>query len=511
MSHYATTPVPPRPATQREVANQVDQLRRQLQEQLRQAQRAAIDQASERARQMQQKQIRRIQNSINALDEASRRNLEAMDRRHREQLQKVTKRVYEDIERSQRESEKSRKEMERRINHQIDDLASDVSKQIRGLDNKIQRQQREIKAINEQMEVIVDSIEEMEQNINERFEENEQEIAAIQDDLADIHKRFHDEDELARQTVKTAKALLDMVEKRTLLDRFAPNYEAQDVRQRVKDLSGSPLHGAALTAKAEETITQIWQTERHAVQEKAKHDALVEVAMTQVERVLTVVNENREIEREVEGGEPMMVECDFWSEGEYGRLKKELDDLRAELGDRYNEKLTEARIKEIVRRSAEIEGRILQISAESVTKAVLSEARVETVEDIVNAMESKGWMLKGPIEHPEFDYMGGEVEHDWRKGVCAVLENNVGEEITVIVDPKDDGNILIVHQETSKSGKTDKEVRENMQTIKKEMCGLGYEIGEPTTGEKHIPEMGSTERLGKAHATERIREKLGKG
>ena len=488
----------------------MNQLRSQLQEQLRQAQQAAVEQASERARQMQQEQIRRIQNSINALDQATRQNLDAMDRRHREQLQKVTRRVYEDIERSQKESEKSRKEMEKRINHQIEDLASDVSKQISGLDNKIQRQQREIKAINEQMKVIVDSIEEMEQDINDRFEENEQEIAEIQDDLAGIHKRFQDEDELARQTVKTAKALLDVVEKRTLLDRFAPDNEAEDVRKRVEDLSKSSLHGAALTAKAEEAITQIQQTERHAVKEKAKHDALVEVAMTQIERVLTVVNKNRKIRQEVDGGDPMMVECNFWSEGEYGRLEKELNDLKAELDDRYNEKLTEARVKEIVRRSAEIEGRIIQIRAESVTKAVLSEARVETVEDIVDAMQKKGWTLKGSIEHPEFGYMGGEKEHDWRKGVCAVLENNVDEEITVIVDPKDDVNILIVHQETSKSGRTDKEVQENMQIIKKEMCSLGYEIGEPTTGEKHIPEMGSTERLGKAHATERIREKIGK-
>ena len=118
-------------------------------------------------------------------------------------------------------------------------------------------------------------------------------------------------------------------------------------------------------------------------------------------------------------------------------------------------------------------------------------------------------MLKGDKEHPEFDYLGGEVDHDWRKGVCAVLENNVGEEITVIVDPiSESQNRLIVHQETSKSGKTDKEVQEKMQTIRKELCDLGYEVGAPVAGKAHIPEMGSTERLGKAHATDKVRQKI---
>lgn len=503
MSFFEETRVPPRPATVRDVESQIGRLRSQLQDQLKKAQREAVQQANQRAAAMQQEQMRKIQNSINALDVASRRNLEAMDRRHREQLQNITRRVYDDMEKSQQQ-------IVSRINHQLDNLASDVSNQIKGLETKIQQQrQRDINAINQQMQMIVDDMNEMEQNINERFKKNECEIENIRDSLADIRQRFRNEDELAHQVVDAAKKLLSMVEDRTLLDRFAPGYEAQDVRARMKDLLESPLHGAALTAKAEEAITQIWQTERHAIQEKAKHDAMVEIALTQVEKVLTVVNENRELEQKVEGGEPMKVECDFWSEGEYECLEKELNNLKAELEDRYNRKLTRERVEEILKRSAEIEGRILQISAESVAKAILSETRVETVEDIVNAMEAKGWTIKNSKGHPEFDYMGGEEDHDWRKGVCAVLENNVGEEITVIVDPVSDSqNRLIVHQEASKSGKTDKEVHEKMQIIGDELHHLGYEVGTPTSGETYIPEMGSTERLGKAHATDKVRQKI---
>lgn len=495
MSEYTYTTVPPRPATQQEVTNQINQLRFQLMEQLRQAQLAARNSASKRTQKLQQEQIDRIQKSLNALDESTRKSIDGIDRRHRKQMEDITKRIYSDIE-------KSRKNMEKQIDIQVKELAKDVDNRIKGLDKKLQSQQCDIKAIKEQMSVMANEI-------DQRFIENERNISEIHEDLASIHKRFKDEESQAQHAVDVAMKLLDVVEKRTMLDRFALGYEAQDVRNRVNDLGISKLRGAALTAKAEEAIIQIQQMESHAIQEKAKHDALVEIALSQVEKVLAVVNENREFEQKVEGGEPMTIENEFWSEGEYGRLESELIELRTELEDRYNKKLTRERVEKIALRCEEIEDRILRINAESVVKAILSEARVETLEDIVNAMEGKGWVLKGGAEAPEFNYMGGEVDHDWRKGVCAVLENNVGEEITVIVDPvSDNENILILHQETSPLGDTDRKVKERMSAIEQELRSQGYEVDTPVSGSAHIPEMGSVGRLGKAHAADNVRKQI---
>ena len=503
MSEYTYTPAPPRPATQQEVTNQINQLRRQLELQLRQAQQEAANQASNRVQKLQEEQIKKIQESIKKLDESSRCNIENVDRRHREQLEKITKRVYDDIEESQ-------KKMEKQVNRQLIELASDVSNQINGLDTKIQRQQRDIKAIDEQMRIIVKDIDDMAHNIDKRFNQNEHNISEIQNDLASIHQRFQDEDEKAIQAVKTAHSLLELVEQRTLLDRFAPGYEAQDIRQRIEDLANSSLNGATLRAKADEAITQIWQTERHAIQEKAKHDAMVEIAITQIDKVLNVVNDNRVMIEKVEGGEPMKVENEFWSEGEYGHLEKELNGLKADLDDRYNKDLTKECIEAIMRRTMEIEDRILQISAESVAKAILSEKRVETMEDLVNAMESKGWTIKNVQNRPEFGYMGGEKEYDWRESVCAVLENNVGEEITVLYGPVFERlkEVLVIHQE-SNNGLTDKKIREQDQAIKEQLCNLGIktenEEDKTKIGVAHIPEMGSVDRLGKVHSAEHVR------
>ena len=500
MSYIEESPIEVLTNTLRSANRNIERTQRQMVELVRLAQNSAVQEAQRRIERAQREQTQRINESINSLGESTRRNIEALDRRQREQMSQLTERVYEDIN-----------TVQRRLADRMDQQAKTLQGEIDNLSRSVDRR---FDSVEGQIKTLTQGMAEMENDINQHFERNEQEMARMRSDMNNIVKeinaRYTNEDEQAQAAVQTAIALMDVVEQRTQLDRFAPGYEAQDIRHRIENLSQSSNHGPALTAQAEEAILQIWQVESHAIQEKAKHDAMVEIALTQVEKVLTVVNENRVMKQQVEGGEPMEIENEFWSEGEYGQLEQELKELHAELDDRYNRNLTRERVEEINRRSQEIEARIQEIGLESVKKAILSEARVETAEDIVNAMQSKGWTLKGiGTETPEFNYMGGTVDNDWRQGVCAVLENNLGDEITVIVDPDTDTqNRLILHQETSNSGMTDKDVREQMQMVQAQMADLGYQVGDSRASVKHIPQMGSVERLGQAHATEQIRKQL---
>ena len=535
MSYIEESPIEVLGRTLQAINNQRARSQRRMAQEIRRAQANAAEEAQRRIDRAQREQTRRINDSISrnnarisSLEESTRRNLEVMDRRQREQMTRLTQRVYEDINTAQRQlsdrMDRQIASVQRHVDQRIDAVQGQVDALARSTDRRFdamqgqvndlsRRTDRRFDAVQGQINTLAQGMQEMANDINQRFKDNEREMARMKSDMnnivRDINQRYASEDEQARATVETARALMDVVEQRTPLN-FAPGYEAQDLRNRINNLTSSSNHGAALTAQAEEAILQIWQVESHALQEKAKHDAMVEIALTQVERVLTVVNENRVMEEPVEGGEPMEIENEFWSEGEYGRLEQELAALKAELDDNRDKKnIDEKRLEEITRRSAEIEARIQEIGSESVRKAILSEARVETAEDIVNAMETKGWMLRGGEEKPEFNYMGGEVDHDWRQGVCAVLENNLGDEITVIVDPDTDTqNRLIIHQETSKTGMTDKKVREQMQSIQAQMSDLGYQVGDSTSSVTHIPQMGSVDRLGQAHATEQIRKQL---
>ena len=489
MSHYIATPTQQRFSTrqrvQQDTSAQMEQLRR-----LEQRQAELVAQESSRRMQAQQavrEQQQSFNERLNAINKNTQAQLMKIDEQQRRNLNNLSSSIYNDMGRMQT---------------QITNKVNEMTSQLNTLGNNQQ-------ILSRQMNFMAQGVQQMAVNIDKHFEANEREISNIKTDLQSIHDRFTQEDKQANDTVQAAIALLEMVEARTMLDRFAPSYEAQDIRERVNRLSQSQNHGASLMAQAEEALTQIWQVERHAVQEQAKHDSMVELALTQVERILNVINANRVSQTQVEGGDPMEIENDFWSEGEYGRLATEMEQLHQELNDRYNRKLTKERIAEIMQRGVEIENRIIEISTESVEKAILSEARVEAVEDIVNMMESKGWTVKGGEENPELNYLGGEIDNDWRKGVFAVLQNNLGEEVTVIVDPDENGsNHLVIHKESDAIGLTDENLNKQMMAICDEMKDLGYEVGTPKSGVATIPQMGSGERLGRAHATEQLQQKL---
>lgn len=489
MSHYIVTPTQQRFSTRQRVKQdksaQMEQLRR-----LEQRQAELVAQESSRRMQAQQavrEQQQYINERLNAINNNTQAQLMKIDEQQRRNLNNLSSSIYNDMG---------------RMHTQITNKVNEMTSQLNTLGNNQQ-------ILSRQMSFMAQGVKQMAVNIDKHFEANEREISNIKTDLRSIHDRFTQEDKQANDTVQAAIALLEMVEARTMLDRFAPSYEAQDIRERVNRLSQSQNHGASLIAQAEEALTQIWQVERHAVQEQAKHDSMVELALTQVERILNVINANRVSQTQVEGGDPMEIENDFWSEGEYGRLATEMEQLHQELNDRYNRNLTKERIAEIMQRGVEIENRIIEISTESVEKAILSEARVEAVEDIVNMMESKGWTVKGGEENPELNYLGGEIDNDWRKGVFAVLQNNLGEEVTVIVDPDDNGNNhLVIHKESDAIGLTDENLNKQMMAICDEMKDLGYEVGTPKNGVANIPQMGSGKKLGRAHATEQLQQNL---
>ena len=496
MSHYTVTPSSPRFQTQQRVQQDTSEIMNQIRVlEQRQAELAAKESAR-RVQAQQDADIRQqaiaeqqqaFNAQLNALNANTRKQLLELDKQQRANLNQLSRSIYTDIGRVQTQ-----------VTGQINNMAS----QLQTVGNNQQ-------ILSQQLKFMSQGVQQMASNIDRQFKENEREISRVKADLKSIHDRFAKEEQQARDTVFAATTLLNIVEERTMLDRFAPGYEAQDIRERIAYLAQSNNTGASLMAQAEEALVQIWQVERHAIQEKAKHDSMVEFALLQVERILNVVNANRVSQTMVEGGDPMEIENNFWSEGEYDRLSQEIQVLNNELNDRYNYSLTKERIVQIMQRSVEIESRILEISTESVSKAIYSEARVEAVEDIVTMMESKGWMIKGGEENPEMNYMGGEVDNDWRKGVFAVLQNNLGDELTVIVDPDDNGNNrLIVHTEGASNGLTEEKLNRHMMIIREEMKDLGYDIGASTNGVASIPQMGAGNLLGRAHASEQVKQKI---
>lgn len=386
--------------------------------------------------------------------------------------------------------------------------------------NKAQRENRRLVENNEKMQSHLQQMEtETRQRMKDldsrmrayegRLDQAEQQIAGMQQEMNNLRQRFSDEKKAAREAVNMVVAEMDAVEKRTLIDRFVP-VDAEHVRDRIARLLESSNEGAVLAAQAEEAMTQVLQMEKDAIRRQQEHDAMVNETLIHLEAMLEVVNENRTIPHKTEDGDVVEIENDYWSRGEYSKMKERLETMRKQLEDRYDPSLTTERLHEIDDEIDKTASQLESMTKTSVERAVLSQARMETVSDIMEVMYEQGWTVK-QIHDQDAAYMGGnDQEEDWREGAFAVMENN-GQEVTIIVNPNEDAtqNNLIIH--TNNTDQTEDEYHRQVENIAREIGRSGYEVSVPKSGgHQHIPEFDNSERLAEKGGARAIKERIRK-
>lgn len=393
----------------------------------------------------------------------------------------------------------------------------------RRMQEALERSQRENRRLVENNEAMQQHLSQMERetrermnNLNNRLDWNEgrlaeaeKRLAGMQNEMNQLKGRFADEKRAAREAVNMVIAEMDAVEKRTLIDRFVP-VDAEHVRDRIARLVESTNEGAVLAAQAEEAMTQVLQMEKDAIRRQQEHDAMVNETMMQLEAMLEVVNENRTIQHKTEQGDVVEIENDFWSRGDYAKLKDKLEQMRQQLEDRYDPTLTKERLQEMAEQTEQSAHELEEMTRTSVERAVLSQARMETVSDIMDVMYEQGWTVK-QINDQDANYMGGEEqEEDWREGAFAVMENN-GQELTIIVNPNEDAteNQLIVH--TNNVDQTEEEYHRQIENIAREIGKSGYEVSMPKSeGHQPMPELTDGHRLAEKGAAKKIKQRLQK-
>lgn len=407
----------------------------------------------------------------------------------------------EAAERAERRAEESRRRMQRAI-----DEARRENEQL--VENNQRLREHLDQMTNETRQRMQDLDSRLSQNEN-RLDRAEQQMANMQNEMNQLRQRFADENQAAREAVNMVIAQMDAVEKRTLIDRFVP-VDAEHVRDRIARLVTSQNTGAVLAAQAEEAMTQVLQMEKDAIRRQQEHDEMVNKTITRLEAMLVVVNENRTIPHKTEQGDVVDIENDFWSHGEYTKLKENLEAMKQQLENRYDATLTEERIKEIDAEIDKSADALEAMTKTSVERAVLSQARMETVYDIMDVMYEQGWTVK-QVNNQDASYMGGEEQaEDWREGAFAVMENN-GQEVTIIVNPDEEQkqNNLIVH--TTDVNQTEDEYHRQVETIAREIGKSGYQIETPKTGgHQHIPEINDGKKLAGKGGAKAIKERIRK-
>lgn len=495
----------------------------ELKEHADQAARRAAEEAKRRADQRIAEARRameaRIQESeeemagrISDLREDTRRNLESLRREQLKALRNLEDKVYDDMD-----------NIHRQIDTRIDGLAHDMSIIQGDLLNRIAEVQSDVDltnarldATNEHLDMVeaglldlTDYVGEMEEQINLRFSAQEEEIQNIQGQVAQIQNQMAAIDAQGIERAKLALALMDEVERNNDLDRFVPG-EAQRVRRQMQALGNWGATGAVLSAAANAAILAAQELEIDCTRERLKYEQKEELTRTMLEAVLETVNNLREIQLTADDGEtPVSVENNFWSRGRYNALRDRLQSLKDEIKRRSGSDMTIERLDEIQKEILKGEVEIREITSQSVARVNLSQARMQAVSDIIGVMEEQQWAVIEKNGEEEIGYVGGEMPEDYREGFFARLRNDLGEEVTVIVDPNDDDtNTLGFHFSSTEKELTDEETEEKASIVADQIAESGYQVGTPKcTTHAPMPEMETAERMKEKGAAEKVRQR----
>lgn len=493
----------------------------ELKEHSDQAARRAVEEAKRRADQRiaeaKHAMEVRIQRSeeemagrISGLREETRRNLESLREEQLRALGSLEARVYDDMDK-----------MHSQIDSRIDGLAHDMSVIQGDLLNRIAEVQSDVDLTNARLDAtndhldmveaglldLTDYVGEMEEQINLRFSAQEEEIQNIQSQVAQIQDRMAAIDARGVERAKLALALMDEVERNNDLNRFVPQ-QAQRVRRQMKALASLDATGAELSAAANAAILAAQDLEIDCTRERLKYEQKEELTRTMLEAVLETVNNLREIQLTADDGEtPVSVENNFWSRGRYNALRDRLQSLKDEIERRSGSDMTIERLDEIQKEILKGEVEIREITSQSVARVNLSQARMQAVSDIIGVMEEQQWAVIEKNGEEEIGYVGGEMPEDYREGFFARLRNDLGEEVTVIVDPNDDDtNTLGFHFSSTEKELTDEETEEKASIVADQIAESGYQVGTPKcTTHAPMPEMESTERMKEKGAAEKVR------
>jgi len=456
---------------------------------------------------------------IAGLREDTRRNLESLRREQKKALRNLEDKVYNDMD-----------NMHRRIDSRIDGLAHDMSviqgdllNRIATVQSNVDMTNARLDATNEHIDMVeaglldlTDYVGEMEEQINQRFSEQEEEIQNLQGSVTEIQNRMAAIDSRGIERARLALALMDEVEHNNDLNRFVPQ-DAQKVRRQMQALVNIGAEGAELSAAANAAILAAQELEIDCTRERLKYEQKEELTRTMLEAVLETVNNLREIPLTDDNGEPLVdedgnpapIENNFWSRGRYKELEDHLKKLKDEIEERGDTDMTIERLDEIQMEILKGEVEIREITSQSVARVNLSQARMQAVSDIIGVMEEQHWEVIEKNGEEEIGYVGGEMPEDYREGFFARLRNDLGEEVTVIVDPNDDDtNSLGFHFSSTEKELTDEETERKASEVAEQIARSGYQVGTPKcTTHAPMPEMESAKSMSEKGAAQKIRQR----
>lgn len=472
----------------RNMYNHIDDVRREAD---RTAQRRAREEA-ERAKREMQSCLNKAISDVNS-------HIDCVDKEQRRRLNIVANEIYDTIT-----------QLNDELHSEIVQTRIELKNDLHSLE---QRTNERIKQVNQRINQLANTVAEKFEEQQAQLDNHSVQLDKLTNTLNSVLAQMSDEKKKRMEAVKLAYEIMDTAYARIDIERFNPQ-KSQEIHRRMAALTANP-DDEGTVARASEVILQIQMAEEEALRNKIIYDSIFAEATSMLEKTLDEVNKNREISIAHPDSQldTATIETDFWSRGEYEKLRSKLDAFRTEL----KRQPSLDRIKEIMEEITIGEVQLTGMLAKAVKSAILSENRVVITEDIITALIGQGWQVEEMNGGEDaVGYLGGDDrDNDWREGVFAVLRSMNGERISIVVRPDESetNNDIIFHRNDNRNI-TDIEYIRSLERIKQQIAKSGYKLGATETpadgGDTEIPEMSDASKLGKRGAARNINQRARK-
>lgn len=431
---------------------------------------------------------------------------------------------------AQKAAQKAMSEGYKKIQREMDSREMRMQARLSDLNHELRETEtRYRKALKDQAKSIAAQIDNLQDwtksNIdllNSRVDKSFTEIKDIRAEIGQIFEKEANETKKAKNLVHHLEVLIKSVEENTLHNKYTPN-KLNRIRRRLNEIKNDPA--TSIIAGTRNLLGDIHELQEDIEFHQAIFNAIYGHVIKAAQEVLELMNNNRtdlfftdENGNRIidEQGNGIQVEIDFWTNGGYTVLEKEVIELNSELeNNRDLAELDVERLNKILERLETIRAEQEELILLAVRRGMSSENRVIISEDIVDALIKQGYQLKRLDNgEPAHFYCSGEIEADQREAVFAILKNGVGAEITVIVHP--DQDLLenrVFFQRNDRNNLTEQELRTSISEIKGIIENRGYKMGNAETpsgtGDFKQEELADANALAKVGISKGLKERLG--
>lgn len=301
---------------------------------------------------------------------------------HQQQLQRLRDQCDQNLQSAMKAAEQKRQQDRILIEKELNDAINAVNANIDDL------RQDTANAL----EIVTQNINQLQTNTAKALENQQQQIN-------NIVAQIQGDKDRARQTKNALMAAyqeqLGIVNIKNH-QKYAPGQlNAIQARLNGIDALSDEAACAILNTNFNDLLTLDANIEKAKMEYEAKHLITLKAA----EDVLARMHENRKTISLTDGnneplkddkGEIVKLELDFWTEGEYGELEKELEDTKKQITDGLNDpKYTSDDLDKALDRIMQINQRQMELVVSSIEKGNASQIRAEMADAIVEHLEGQ--------------------------------------------------------------------------------------------------------------------------